>query len=126
MNGPLVLTATVGIAIVATILVSAVWSIISYDLFVKYLYSEHRTLWERLGSPRGYYWLPGNASAHKWITNSKLSWFGPAPDWLTEYPEAASVYWKTRRIQRNASVILLSGMPLVMLALYLCSIFHRD
>jgi hypothetical protein len=83
------------------------------DRFLERLYTDHRDIWESLGSPRGWQWRPPERIPTAFATMPWV-WSRTDPNWLERTPELRDPF---RRVRSGVREWNFRAMPL-MIALW--------
>jgi hypothetical protein len=93
----------------------------AYDHFVRLLFTQHRGIWRKVGSPHGYFWRP-EATFAKTVAIDDIDWFGRTiPDWVTASDELRRRFVSVRRSMQRFVIAVLVGVPLGLVLMLLTS-----
>ncbi len=93
-----------------------------FDEFLQSIYSQDREGWEKLGKPRGYFWIPdGSCGLSPGI--DKINWANGLPDaLLSRIRDGHIQFEKLRKLKWISTVAMLVG---VLIAVLLIVIQHK-
>lgn len=92
----------------ACFLVNVVRAFVLFDRLLRIQFSRDRAEWESLGSPIGYFYVPGPMSWATQIARDKLysQWSGIPPDWITTSDANSRLYANWRNAVRMSRILL--------------------
>ena len=100
------------------------WSFALFDRLLRIQFSEHRSEWERLGCPPGFFWVPRDAKTllGGFSRGGLLwEWTACAPAWVSQSESALAAYRRFKRASTWSRIVL--GLFLAEFVVLLLSIF---
>jgi hypothetical protein len=110
---------TLPLAILATL-----WSFFLFDRLLRFQFSDHRSEWERIGCPPGFFWVPpGAKTLLGGFSRGGLfwGWAKRPPTWVSHSERTLTDYRRFKRAVAWAYIV--NGLFLVEFIMLLLSIF---